>query len=261
MPVRRWHAHAPAAIGQRLYAQGIVDFGESCCRRGNASTSAWWQIGRHRRQFQLAERGTKIFQQKGLEMVIVRMRHRAATLQQAQRRQLRLLACLLQRLEFERILVRLMQWLDHLWRKPSGNSKRTSCAAQAATRSACRRFFSSPPMGFQRIFRRGLVAPLYPAIEDIGAECGLQTPAASTGGAYGRNSLRQLFEAEFVLAAAFPQEMRVDIASGCFRQRHEFTQCRALETQQHVCRLDLERLPRRFDLQRGIGGGHDHANP
>ena len=70
----------------------------------------------------------------------------------------------------------------------------------------------------------------------------------------------EIGEAEFLFGGELPGQVEVDVRGDGLRGREQRRRRRLLEAQQHVGGLELDPLAGlQFDLQRGLGLGHDAA--
>ena len=205
-----------------------------------------------------------MLKQKMIEMEFVRRRQRAATLENARRRQLQLFAGRFERLPFEAVLVRRIEQGRHQrlerFRQTAGHEFVDVTLLLLGEQAL---FLDAGQRRLQRLGRRRLVASLALLVE---IHRRAVQPQQQAGGFHCNRCVAEVFaaqlvEIEFVAAAAFPHEIDIDRVGAFLRRVHEGRQRGLVEAQQYRRSLDLGTLAvRRFNLQRAVVVGENGAD-
>ena len=259
------HAHAPVAVVQAGEREGVVDFGGGGIvnrKRLNAGIdqlAGGLRRGIGRKPPALGE----VLHQETGQQIVRHRRNAAGGSHQTQGRLVGVAAGGVQGFPFQGVFVRAVQERHQLAAQRLGDVSGAQLGGPFVDlQLLLATFFLAGQRGLEGVFRRGFVVATALAVEihrramqaqgDGGGLDGRRRMAPVIGG--------QRFKLEFIRAAAFPQEIHVDVRRGGFGLRQKVRQRRS-ELQQHMGGFDFAALAvRRFDLQAGVGGGHDGAN-
>ena len=259
-------ADADRPAGQLRDRERVVDLGGRGVVDAEGLGLGEGQVGRGsgRRQVRECDAPGEVLREKSPEMIIVRRRQRPAALEEARRRRLEALAGLLEGLPFDALAVGIVEQ-PRLERRELGRQfplhqlrdvevAQLGLAALALDRGERR---------LQRLRGRGPVAAAALLVE-------IHRRAVELHEQRGRLDrlrrapvvlARQPLEAEFLLPAALPEKIRVDVRGEPAGVLHEAREAAAVEAEQHRGSLHLRALAvRRLDLQRSVVVGQDGAD-
>ena len=238
------NTHFHSAVRQRLHGEGIVDLGGGHVVDREGGHVGQRQLGRDGRHGHVGETGAfrEILEEEFRQMQIFRRSNTADGQHQACRGRVQFRARRVQRLVFNRVLVRLEQQLQHHGLHRGGQTVLFQLFHIACLHQRLLLFLLDAGQGrLQRRFRRRLVAASALLVEIHGRRMQGQDQA----GRFRRQRCvaeilgAQLGKAELVFARHFPQEIKVDLGGDALGLFQQLGRGRLFILQQYILGLDL----------------------
>lgn len=238
------HADPHAPVGQVLDGERVVDFGRrDVVDRERVDVRARQILG------QLADRdGRKaravreVFGEKARLVQRARRRNAAAVEHQARRRHAARERRRIERLVFDRVLVRLRQQAERLARERVGQPARLQLLLVAGLHERLLALALEPGQRhFQLLLGRALILAAPLAAEVDGRAVQAQHERRALDGAVARAEIfvGERGIREFLGGRALPQEIQIDLLGGFVRLLHQLARRGLLEFDQHVLRAHL----------------------